>query len=113
MNTAKISSRSILITAFSGILLVACGDDDIDFGDFDTNDDDVVTLSEWQDKFDQWDINEDDVLEEDEILLNTIDVEDFDQNDDGALNEQEWEGIFRQWDEDGDGGLDDADEFED
>ena len=93
----------------------ACGDDEDEFDvvvldppadEIDTDDDLVVSVSEWDATFAVWDVNGDGKLNDVEFLFNDAAFIDVDVDANDRISAAEWTETFAFWDLDVDGFLD-------
>lgn len=106
-----------MLGLMAGLAGSACDDDDqLDVvvldppaDAIDTNDDLVVSVSEWDAAFGVWDVNDDVSLTDGEFLFNDAAFTDLDVDADALISDAEWDAAFDDWDLDDDGFLDFAD----
>ena len=112
------NTNNVLLT--ETITVFAEDDGTATFADFDTNNDGMLDNTEvtgiYENNFEEWDTNDDDVLSQDEFNTTTFSLTDM--NDDDGIDEAEWndgyssffgnwnEDDFATFDEDSDGWLD-------
>lgn len=115
MFAAKRALGIAVLGLVAGLAGSACDDDDDQLDvvvldppadAIDTNGDLVVSESEWDDAFDVWDVNDDDLLTDQEFLFNAAAFTDLDVDGSALISEAEWDAAFDDWDLDDDGFLD-------